>query len=421
MRIKELSIKHFKGFDDLNLPIDRKSIVLFGVNGVGKSTVLSAINYIFRPFLAQLNPMQSKTFGSFEDGLITIGADSLQMSAIVSLGGNNHILTRYYKRTQKNDRTTTRTYPQSNYSYFKDSFQEKFLKSGDDIGMPVFVHYGTNRTVMNVSLNRSRDIQYDKLSALERVVETDSDFRSFFEWYLGLETSHLLDGKNQQETDQNETALKSVNRVIEYMLGDVNNLEARNNPLRMVVQKGGKEIRIDLLSDGEKCTLALLGDLTRRLILANPKAENPLDGTGIVLIDEIELHMHPSWQRRILPTLQHLFPNIQFIVTTHSPQVLGEATDEFKIVSLYREESGKSIFRLIDRMDGYDSNLILEDYMNTPSVSRYKQELISKINLAIRDEQYTVAEEHLEQLKALSGESDYDYLLLSDYLRRSKS
>lgn len=69
----------------------------------------------------------------------------------------------------------------------------------------------------------------------------------------------------------------------------------KRNPLRMVVNKGSLTISVDLLSDGEKCTLALIGDLARRIALANPNRDNPLDGEGIVLIDEIELHMHPSW------------------------------------------------------------------------------------------------------------------------------
>ena len=125
------------------------------------------------------------------------------------------------------------------------------------------------------------------------------------------------------------------------------------------LDKGGREIRVDLLSEGEKCTLAMIGDLARRLILANPAMENPLEGKGIVLIDEIELHMHPSWQRRILSILKEVFPNIQFIVTTHSPQVLGEADESFKIISLSldMDENGVGTDQ-IERMDGFDSNMI---------------------------------------------------------------
>lgn len=419
MRIRELNIKHFKGFNSLEITPNGKSVVLFGVNGVGKSTILSAINYIFRPFLAQLNPMQSRSFGSFEDDYITVGEDALQIFAIISMDGYNYPIMRYYKKSQANDRTTPQTYARGSYSSFKEAFREKYLKS-DDVGMPIFVHYGTNRTVTGISLARSKDTQYDKLSAIERAVETDSNFRSFFEWYLKLETSHLLNQKDKKEK-QDSIALQNVNHVIEYMLGDVNHLEVKNNPLRMVVKKGNKEIRVDLLSDGEKCTLALLGDLTRRLCLANPNAIKPLEGSGIVLIDEIELHMHPSWQRKILPALRHLFPNIQFLVTTHSPQVLGEATDEYQIISIFIDGEENIAIRTIQRMNGYDSNLILEDYMETAPVSKLKHDLVEEINTAIREAKFSEAISKMEQLRTLSGDSDYDYLLLEDYLRRSRS
>lgn len=91
------------------------------------------------------------------------------------------------------------------------------------------------------------------------------------------------------------------------MLDNVSDLKVKRSPLRMTVKKNGLEMRVDNLSDGEKCTLALFGDLARRIALANPSRSNPLEGEGIVLIDEIELHMHPSWQRKILGALKVLF------------------------------------------------------------------------------------------------------------------
>lgn len=72
------------------------------------------------------------------------------------------------------------------------------------------------------------------------------------------------------------------------------------------------------LSDGEKCTLALFGDIARRLAIANPSLDDPLQGDGVVLIDELELHMHTSWQRKVISMLKKTFPNIQFIITTRS-------------------------------------------------------------------------------------------------------
>lgn len=122
------------------------------------------------------------------------------------------------------------------------------------------------------------------------------------------------------------------------------------------------------LSDGEKCTLALFGDIARRLAIANPSLDDPLQGDGVVLIDELELHMHTSWQRKVISMLKKTFPNIQFIITTHSPQILGEVDHDFNVYALSRNGSDIQVVQTTG-MFGMDSNSILEDKMETDSVS----------------------------------------------------
>ena len=341
MKIKEIDIKNYKVFRNLTIRFDGKSAVLFGVNGVGKSTVLSAINYIFRVFLNQMNPVQSKAFEKFQDEMVSVGCDDLEISATVQLT-ENHLLVRKYKPAAKNVRSAEPTYPKVNYSLFKEKFKELYLTS-DDVGMPIFVHYGTNRAVLDIPDRIRGKHKFDKLSAIERAIDQQLDFRTFFEWYRDKEADEVLKAREYENYKYSDPALICVRRAIETMIGNVSGLRIKRNPVRMVVDKAGKEIRVDMLSDGEKCTLALLGDLARRLVLANPNAENPLEGEGIVLIDEIELHMHPSWQRRILKVLREVFPNIQFIVTTHSPQVLGEVNDDYVIVSLGLDSDGNCV------------------------------------------------------------------------------
>ena len=163
------------------------------------------------------------------------------------------------------------------------------------------------------------------------------------------------------------------------MLDGFTDLKVKRNPLRMIVSKNGMEYSVDQLSDGEKCTLTLFGDLARRISIANPHMQNPLEGKGIVLIDEIELHMHPSWQRKVLTTLKSVFPNIQFIITTHSPQILGGVDDEYNIYKFYSENGKEMLAEPMSRMDGYNSNYILEEFMQTSSVNPVYKEKISVV------------------------------------------
>ena len=357
MQIKNLRIENYKLFQNLELVFDGRRTILFGINGSGKSAVLSAITQLFRVFLKQMNPAQSKAFESLQDEMIHIDGDRLEIQATVALE-EEYLLSRFYRRTVKNTRTSEATYPKADYAKFRENFRKLYL--ADELsGMPVFVCYGTNRAVPDIPDRIRTTHQYDQLSALERAADPKTDFRAFFEWFMDREADEILRMKDAEDYEYTDPALQCVRKAIESVMGDVKGLRVKRSPVRMVVDKGGREIRVDLLSEGEKCTLAMIGDLARRLILANPAMENPLEGKGIVLIDEIELHMHPSWQRRILSILKEVFPNIQFIVTTHSPQVLGEADESFKIISLSldMDENGVGIDQ-IERMDGFDSNMI---------------------------------------------------------------
>lgn len=419
MKLINIRLRNYKVFKELYLDLSGKSTVLFGVNGVGKSTVLSAISFIFRVFLNQMNPAQSKAFEKFQDDMLTVGSDCLEIQASVKLM-DTYLLARNYRPAEKNSRSTELTYSKVNYSAFKEKFKQLYLSS-DEIGMPIFVHYGTNRAVLNIPDKIRGKQSFDKLSAIERAIDYQTDFQSFFEWYRDKEADEIIKARDYSNYEYRDPALACVRRAIEAMIGDVSGLRIKRDPVRMVVDKSGKEVRVDMLSDGEKCTLALLGDLAKRLVLANPKAEDPLNGSGIVLIDEVELHMHPSWQRRILRVLREVFPNIQFIVTTHSPQVLGEANDGYVIISLGLDSDGYGIAETgIRRMDGYDSNMILEEFMETSSESSIKKDLVKSVNEAIRKGEFEFAERKLEELKELAGSDDEEYILAKGYLLRRR-
>ena len=114
--------------------------------------------------------------------------------------------------------------------------------------------------------------------------------------------------------------------------------------------------------------IALVGDLARRLVVANPMQEEPLLGTGIVLVDEIELHLHPEWQKSILPRPLQTFPNVQFVVTTHSPLVLAQLN-----ALLYRSQGEIAVLGLrsgsVVSMLDPDTGLVMASEMDDAAAS----------------------------------------------------
>lgn len=194
----------------------------------------------------------------------------------------------------------------------------------------------------------------------------------------------------------------------------------RDAPLRMVCTKQGQELRVDQLSDGEKCPLALIGDLARRLAIANPGAKEPLHGDGIVLIDEIDLHLHPSWQRRVIGWLETTFPNCQLIVSTHSPQVLSSVRPD-QNVFLLREDGENGVVAEKVTAFGRDTNTILRDLMG---VSKRPEEIAERLAACyslIDEGRLSEAAAKRDELEGLVGPDDPDVIGVSLLIRRREA
>ncbi|MEM6614657.1 MAG: AAA family ATPase, partial [Cyanobacteria bacterium P01_C01_bin.72] len=155
--------------------------------------------------------------------------------------------------------------------------------------------------------------------------------------------------------------LEAVRKAIYQMIEGFSNLRVERYPLQMTLEKNGQKLVVNQLSDGEKGLLAMVGDLARRLAMVNSSEKDALKGEAIVLIDQIELHLHPKWQREIISALKRTFPNCQFIITTHSTQVVSNIKPE-NIYILETTQEGV-IARHPQSSFGRDSNSILEDVM----------------------------------------------------------
>lgn len=410
MKLNKITIENFKGFSDVEFIFNGKSTVIFGVNGTGKSSILSVINYLMRPLMNRLTQSQSKAYSSFSPEIVRVGTKQMSLSAEINIDDFTIELNRTYTKPTTRQNAVT-----------KDSKKEyatiaaKFLE--DNIS--IFTSYGINRSVLDIPLRIRQKHKFSQLTSLEHAIDNSIDFKTFFEWFRNqedIENEHIRDTGDHNYKDK---SLECVRYAIEKMLGDFTDLKVKRNPLRMTIKKGECEIVVDQLSDGEKCTLAMFGDLARRIALANPGLSNPLEGKGIVLIDEIELHMHPSWQRRVLSVLKSVFPNIQFIITTHSPQILGEVDASYNLIYLKTSHDERSV-EIIKRMDGFDSNYILESYMETNSLNKDFDNLITKAYEEIDLNEFSKAEKTIKEIAEIGNQNSPAVIELEGALKRGK-
>ena len=258
---------------------------------------------------------------------------------------------------------------------------------------------------------------FDQLAAYDQALSGSwRSFRIFFEWFRDRE-----DLENEQRLDNpgfRDRQLQAVRTATERFLPGFTELKVRRKPLHMVVEKDGEELKVDQLSDGEKCTLAMIGDLARRMSIANPAHGDPLDGAGVVLIDEIDLHLHPGWQRQVVTALPQTFPNCQFLVSTHSPQIVSHVEQE-RIWILERGGSGVSAGRPAESY-GQTSGRILEDVMRVPERPQAIKERLSRLFRAIRHDELATAKQLLSELADTIGR-DPDLVKADFHIRRKEA
>ena len=410
MKIMSLEIAGFRGIPALKLEFSDQINVLAGVNGAGKSAVLDCIAIMLSRLLGRIRS-STGTGRFFTEFDISNQLHHTQNEITIHFQGETVSWRVTRSRKRRPGQTITRLDELRRHVELFHSRLEKDEKSN----LPLAVYYPVNRAVLDIPLRIRTKHRFERLAAYDQALSgSSSNFRIFFEWFRERE-----DLENEYRLDKHgfrDPHLKAVRTAIERFLPDFRNLKVRRSPLRMIVEKHQQELLVNQLSDGEKCTLAMVGDLARRMAVANPHMKDPLGGEAIVLIDEADLHLHPAWQRHIVGALEDTFPNCQFILSTHSPAILSHV-DSSGIWLLERKSHGIDARRPDDSY-GQAVDRILEDIINVPArPDEVKEELI-KLFGAIERGKLTTAKCILHELKATIG-TDPD-LVKADVLIQRK-
>lgn len=394
VRLKRISFENYRGLGNNVIDFDEKSTVLFGVNGVGKSSIINAIGLIMSQVITKVVNNQFKQQITMDRNDVRFGSSAAEIEGIFTFSNGVELPYCVGYNKQKGTRYSNRKETAS----FTELFIDQYIN--DHAVLPVFACYGVNRVVLDIPLRIRTKHEFGRLETYQNAIGSQADFRTFFEWFRNQEDYENEMKIKLGDLNYKDHSLEATRMAIMAMLPEITNIRITRNPLRMCATKLGQTLYIEQLSDGEKCVIAMLGDLSRRLALANPNMDNPLLGSGIVLIDEVELHMHPSWQRKIIQVLHDVFPNIQFIITTHSPLALGGLNDDFLVYQLSHFERKINVRRM--DVGHYDVNLVLEDKMGTPSISPRVTEIEEGIWNQLSQGNLEIAKDYVMQLETLT-------------------
>jgi predicted ATP-binding protein involved in virulence len=362
MKLERLHLKNFRCFDELSIDFGKRLTVIVAENGAGKTAILDAIAIGFGRYLTKLPGVAGRTTKA-TDLRVTQGerrepfmmlaweARTREGGPLVWAGG------------RKRDGAITTPMIKKLLSDEQAAFLGRGLKDLDEFTLalvqaeseqrayflPVIAYYGTNRAIREeVQRRRGFKKNFFRFDALTGALEPDSRFRAAFEWFNAMEDAERRERETRRDFDYQHPELQAVRRAIVRLLPvGFSKPRTEIRPLRFLIDQLAPDgttrtLRISQLSDGYRVVLGLAMDFARRMAQANSRMAtdgmqimNPLDLPAIALIDEVDLHLHPSWQQRVLADLMQTFRNTQFIVTTHSPQVLSTVSREnIRIVEL---------------------------------------------------------------------------------------
>ena len=413
MRLYSLRLTNFRGIQDLKLDFSEQVNVLLGVNGAGKTAILDCAAIMLSRLIGRIRSTRG-TGRFFTDLDISNRLPETRNQIAVAFEDA------FYKWSVTKTRAGRRPQPITELRGLQElvGLVHSRLEDNDSASLPVLVYYPVNRAVSDIPLRVRKRHEFDQLAAYDQALSGDRrDFRTFFEWFRECE-----DLENEQrlikDSSYRDYQLQAVRQAIEGFLPGFIGLKVKRSPLRMIVRKNGDDLIVNQLSDGEKCALAMVGDLARRLAIANPVSEDRLQGEGIVLIDEIDLHLHPAWQRRVVTSLQDTFPNCQFIVSTHSPQVVSHVKQE-RIWLLKRDKSTVSASRPVESY-GQTTGSILEDIMDVSERPQEIKDRLSSLFWAIQNDELAAAKKMLAKLHNTIGR-DPELVRAEVHIRRKET
>ena len=352
MRIRELTLRNYRVYGEHPpFKLANRFTVVAGINGRGKTALLDGLALLCSRFLPHVSSARGG-YRTITPQDVHVGAASAELSMKATCAEIPIEYRLTYNKESRRIKTTKLS------AVVKREVRNAYGdRTRADDAAPFAVYYTTDRAGYRLPRKLPMEVPRGQAAAYTgALINRTVNFRDFMARYrsaVTVERTERWDNPNYF----GDRAVAAVSHALTTFLGGFENLRVQEEPLRLLVDKAGVALDLSQLSDGERSFVAMICDLGRRLTLANPVLDNPLHGAGVVLIDELELHLHPKWQRDASEKLRRTFPNIQFIATTHSPFVI-QALRHGELINLNPEEFGeyadKSIEDIAEAVMGVD-------------------------------------------------------------------
>jgi len=441
MKLTQIEIENFRCFERPRILLEDDVTAVIGVNGAGKTALLDAIALSWLPLLQDIARRQPNaatldlpTFYRHFAGTAMAPSDiRLNAPGLEDRDGEQVLTLTTQARHQEGSAEpplvlewqqqagVTRSLGTNRYS------QQWLSPEGLDVASQgLYVPGGSTNNARHIAIpalayyRDTRDAQIlrppsevngrssDPDSARHMAFDAAASFSEAQRWFYVRENKELRDPRKGDDFFWQDPVLRAVRDAVGQMLGGIERVYADDDPPRMkAVQKdaNGLSMLLDFsqLSAGQRNLMALTIDFARRLALTYPGWDNPLEAPGILLIDEIELNLHPKWQQTVIPHLRKVFPDTQIVVATHSPLVLS--TLHARQIRILR---GQQIFVPSVETYGTESDRVQRQVMDTettPPENAFAHD-VAQLYQQIEDDDLAAAEVLLARLEDDRGTAE---------------
>lgn len=339
MNLKQIKLNNFRCFEDKTFFFHPEFNLIVGKNATGKTAILDAISVAITTWLLGFKHRQdNKTFES-SDAFQKFCEDNswghfidfwpIEVKALANCYEHHNI---EWSRSKNSPTGNTRYAEASQLIELAKSIDQKLM---NDIPLPLISYYGTGRLWQDPRKSKvtpltKSNIKPSRLDGYKHCVDKRIAVKELIKWFAIQEWQSYQD-------KQVPFMLNVVKKAILECLEDACDL--RYHPKRkelLLETQSGKTYPFAMLSDGQRSLIALIADIAQKAVALNSYlGDDVLKKTeGIVLIDELDLHLHPRWQRRVIDDLRSIFPKIQFICTTHSPFLIQSLRSGEELIML---------------------------------------------------------------------------------------
>lgn len=418
MYLKKIHIKNYKAIKELDIELKPGVNLLIGDNGAGKTSVLEGIAVTLGGMFVNVAGVSTKNIVK-EDVRFIIkplgdSSTSIEYYEPVSAGCMLHI-------SDSQEFTWNRIKEEVSATHTKIDNKDvcvwmKKLTNNSETNLPLISFqsaaraWRVRRGDFGTELKKKLD---DRRCGYIGCLDSSMDVKSVQQWCLKQEV--MLSNKG---TVREYEMFKNIVALFMKEINELDNIPAiyYSPQFDELVYKDDKaEMPISKLSAGYQSLLWMIMDLAYRVCMLNPELHNRKQITGIVLIDEIDLHLHPKWQWNVIEALRKTFENVQFIIATHSPIVIS-ASKEANLVLLDNEQE----VNYLPDCYGYEVEDVLRFRQESISRPKNVKSLVDQIENAIDDTDFEIAFALLEKLKAVLGEDNSEYKKMAGMVADAK-